>query len=68
MNRSIKILHIEICPTVPDIQLIRISGATYSGVPQILLVLFLTILDRPKSTILMWPPVSSRRFSGLRSL
>ena len=45
-----------------------ISGATYSGVPQTLLVAPVRYLDRPKSTILTWPSLSSRRFSGLRSL
>ena len=52
----------------PVTALRRISGATYSGVPQMLLVLCFTYFDRPKSTILMWPLESRRIFSGLRSL
>ena len=52
----------------PVTALSRISGATYSGVPQMLLVLCFTYFDRPKSTILMWPLESRRIFSGLRSL
>ena len=40
-------------PMLPVTALRRISGATYSGVPQMLLVLCFTYLDRPKSTILM---------------
>ena len=55
-------------PMLPVTALRRISGATYSGVPQMLLVLCFTYLDRPKSTILMWPLESRRIFSGLRSL
>src|SRR5687768_8775230 len=42
-----------------------ISGHRYSGVPHSVHVLSLTTLAKPKSVILMWPPLSSSRFSGL---
>lgn len=45
------------------------SGARYSGVPQnvfIVASLVMPSLHRPKSVILMWPSISSIRFSSCR--
>ena len=45
------------------------SGAKYSGVPQMVLVVspyVIPSLQRPKSVSLMWPSLSSNRFSSWR--
>eukprot|EP00966_Prymnesium_polylepis_P021328 490469-Prymnesium_polylepis.3 len=45
----------------------QISGAKYTGVPQNVSAVWLS-LDNPKSVSFTWPSESSKTFSGFKSL